>query len=97
MDMSLSKLWEIMKGTGKLGVLQSIASQRVGQDFVNEQQQQQQQINIKNARAWFLRILNTELPYNPRFHLCLFPKAWKAGTQRDTYTPTVHGGIIHKG
>ena len=71
MDMSLSKLLEIMKGTGKPGVLQSIGSQRVGQDFVSEQQQQ---INIKNARAWFLRMLNTELPYNPAIPLVFIPQ-----------------------
>ena len=29
MDMSLSKLWEIVKVTGKPGVLQSMGSQRV--------------------------------------------------------------------
>ena len=38
MDMSLSKLWEIVK-TRKPGMLQSTGSQRVGHDFVTEQQQ----------------------------------------------------------
>jgi len=37
MDMSLSKLWEIVK-TGKPGVLQSAGSQRVGHDLATEQQ-----------------------------------------------------------
>ena len=37
MDMSLSKLQEIVK-TGKLGVLQSMGSQKVGHDLVTEQQ-----------------------------------------------------------
>ena len=37
MDMSLSKLWEIVK-TGKPGVLQSSGSQRVGHDLATEQQ-----------------------------------------------------------
>ena len=32
MDMSLSKLREMVKGTGKPGVLQSMGSQRVGHD-----------------------------------------------------------------
>ena len=38
MDMSLSKLWEIVK-TGKPGVLQSIESQRIRHDLEVEQQQ----------------------------------------------------------
>ena len=38
-DMSLSKLQEIVKGTGKPGVLQSTGLQRVRQDLVTEQQQ----------------------------------------------------------
>ena len=38
MDMSLSKLWEIVR-TGKPGVLQSTGSQRVGHDVATEQQQ----------------------------------------------------------
>ena len=65
-----------MKGTGKPGVLQSIGSQRVGQDFMNEQKQQQQQqhVNIKNACAWFLRMLNIELPYNPAIALVFIPQ-----------------------
>ena len=36
-DRSLSKLWETMR-TGKLGVLQSMGSQRVGHGWVTEQQ-----------------------------------------------------------
>ena len=32
MDMSLSKLWEMVVRTGKSGVLQSLGSQRVGND-----------------------------------------------------------------
>ena len=64
-----------MKGTGKPGVLQSIGSQRVGQDFMNEQKQQQQQhVNTKNARAWSLRMLNIELPYNPVIPLVFIPQ-----------------------
>ena len=39
MDMSLSKLWEIHKKTGKPGMLQSMGSQRVGHNLVAEQQQ----------------------------------------------------------
>ena len=38
MDMSLSKLWETVMDR-KPGVLQSKGSQRVGHDFVTEQQQ----------------------------------------------------------
>ena len=37
MDMSLSKLWEMVKDR-KPGVLQSMGSQRVGHDWVTEQQ-----------------------------------------------------------
>ena len=36
MDMSLSKLWELVR-TGKPGVLQSVGSWRVGHDWVTEQ------------------------------------------------------------
>ena len=39
MDMSLRKLQEMVKDTGKPGVLQVMGSQRVGHDFVTEQQQ----------------------------------------------------------
>ena len=38
MDMSLSKLWELVR-TGKPGVLQSMGSQRVGHDLETQQQQ----------------------------------------------------------
>ena len=38
MDMSLSKLWEIMKG--KPGLLRSMGSQRVRHQLATEQQQQ---------------------------------------------------------
>ena len=37
MDMSLSKLWEIVR-TEKPGVLQFMESQRVGHDLMTEQQ-----------------------------------------------------------
>ena len=37
MDMSLSKLWEIVK-TGKPGMLQSMGLQRIGHDLATEQQ-----------------------------------------------------------
>ena len=41
MDMSLSKLWEgDSEGQGKLGMLQSMGSQRMGHDWVTEKQQQ---------------------------------------------------------
>ena len=39
MDMSLSKLQELVWWTGRPGVLQSMGSQRVGHDFVWKQQQ----------------------------------------------------------
>ena len=38
MDRSLSKLWEILKDM-KPGMLQSMGSQRVGHDWMTEQQQ----------------------------------------------------------
>ena len=41
MDMNLSQLWEIAE-TEEPGVLQSIGSQRVGQDSTTEQQQQEE-------------------------------------------------------
>ena len=40
MDMSSSKLWEIVKYRDP-GVLQSMGSQRVGQDLATEQQQRE--------------------------------------------------------
>ena len=40
MDMNLGKLLETVR-TGRPGLLQSIGSQRVGQNLVTEQQQQQ--------------------------------------------------------
>ena len=39
MDMNLSKLWETVKDR-KPGMLQSMGLQRVGHDFVTEQEQQ---------------------------------------------------------
>ena len=39
MDMSLSKLWEIVKDK-KPGMLQSMGSQRIRHDLATEQQQQ---------------------------------------------------------
>ena len=41
MDMSLSKLWEIVK-EGEAGMLQSMGSQRVGHNWVAEQQLRQE-------------------------------------------------------
>ena len=39
MDMSLSKLWDILKDR-EAGMLQSMGSQRVGHDLATKQQQQ---------------------------------------------------------
>ena len=47
MDMSLSKLWEIVK-TRKPGMLQSTGSQRVGHDLATEQQGK----NALVAKMW---------------------------------------------
>ena len=44
-DMSLSKLWEIVKGQGA-GVLQSMQLWRVGRDLTTEQQQQSVYISV---------------------------------------------------
>ena len=41
MDMSLSKLWGMVKRTGKPGMLQSMGSQRIGHDWETKQQQGQ--------------------------------------------------------
>jgi len=35
-DMSLSRLWELVMDTGKPGVLQSMGSQRAGHDWATE-------------------------------------------------------------
>ena len=46
MDMNLGKFWETV--TGKPGVLQSMGSQRVRHDLVNEQQLAGQQSKLTN-------------------------------------------------
>ena len=38
MDMSLSKLWELVMDLGSLGLLQSMGSQRAGHDLLTDQQ-----------------------------------------------------------
>ena len=38
MDMSLSKLWELVMDLGSLGMLQSMGSQRAGHDLLTDQQ-----------------------------------------------------------
>ena len=58
MDMSLSKLWEMVKD-GKPGVLRSIGSQRVRHNSVTEQQQKSHTHgNSRNSSGyrvtWFL-------------------------------------------
>ena len=58
MDMSLSKLWEIVK-TGKPGVLQSAGSQRVGHDLATEQQGK----NAFVAKMWSLNHVPTLVKY----------------------------------
>ena len=54
MDMSLSKLWETVKG--KPGVLQSMESQRVRHDLATEQQQNRTSFWAhtlpRNTQAW---------------------------------------------
>ena len=47
MSINLSKLQEIVKGTGKPGILQFMESQRVGHDLATEQQQQQNSVNAE--------------------------------------------------
>ena len=51
MNMSLSELWEVVKD-GEFFMLQSMGLQRVRQDLVTEQQQQQQ---YHRARVYFSR------------------------------------------
>ena len=51
MDMSLSKLWEIVKDK-KTGALHSMGLQRVRHDLVTEQLQQQQKVHTeRNQRT----------------------------------------------
>ena len=45
MDISLSKLWEIVK-TGKPGMLQSMGLQRIGHDLATEQQHRILELHI---------------------------------------------------
>ena len=49
MDMSLSKLWEMVR-TGKPGMLQCLGSQTVGQDWVTEQQKWHQSLQLKKKK-----------------------------------------------
>ena len=51
MDMSLSKLREMVKGTEKLGVLQSVRSPRVGRDKAIEQLESE---FVEGAVSWSL-------------------------------------------
>ena len=50
-DMSLSKFWEMVKDR-KPGMLQSTGSQRVGHDWLNEQQQQCRVHHAKCQDGW---------------------------------------------
>ena len=52
MDMSLSKLWEIVKDK-KTGVLHSMGLQRVRHDLVTEQLQQQQKVHTERSKGRF--------------------------------------------
>ena len=45
-DMSLSELWELVKSTGKPGVLQSMGSEGVEHDLLTKQQQLRREIAI---------------------------------------------------
>ena len=45
-DMSLSELWELVKSTGKPGVLQSMGSEGVEHDLLTKQQQHRREIAI---------------------------------------------------
>ena len=52
MDMSLSKLWEMVKDR-EPGVLQSVGLQRVGHDWTTEQQQvEKAEIDLRKRRNW---------------------------------------------
>ena len=50
MDMSLSKLWEMVKDR-EAGVLQAVGLQRVGHDWATEEQQQ---IHSKLHLEWLI-------------------------------------------
>ena len=54
MDMSLNKLWEIVKDR-EVGMLQSTVSQRVGHDLATEQQQSVNvMVETVNIVMWLL-------------------------------------------
>ena len=57
-DMSLSKFWETGR-TGKPGVLQSVGSQRVGHDWVTEQQREINNILLSqnSCASFFINLL----------------------------------------
>ena len=65
-DMSLSKLWEIVK-SGRPGVLQSTGSQRVGHDWATEQQQQ----------ICLFYVLHYQWDYTVFYYLIVYIRDWK--------------------
>ena len=71
MDMSLSKLWEIVKDK-KPGVLQSMGSQRVRHDLATEQQQQWEYI-LSSPQHLFFLVSSTLTPVSSFFQEIFFP------------------------
>ena len=67
MDISLSKLWEIVR-TGKPGMLQSMGSQRARQDLMTEQQLQGI-FPTQGLNAYLLHLLHWQVDSLPLGHL----------------------------
>ena len=49
LDMKLGKLWEMVRETGRPGVLQSMRLQRVGRDCATEQQHNLNPLTLKSS------------------------------------------------
>ena len=62
MDMSLSKLWEIVKD-GKSGMLQSVGPQRAGHSLVTEQLYSTGNSTQYSVATWEKNLKNTSYMY----------------------------------
>ena len=73
MDMSLSKLWEIVKDK-KPGMLQSMGSQRIRHDLATEQQQHWEYI-LSSPQHLFFLVSSTLTPVSSFFQEIFFPRS----------------------